>query len=115
LKDTDHSILSGTRKVFRGYQISNSKYDSQRARRDLQNGHNEISFGSANLEKLQYKDSDHSILSGIRKVSRVYQISNSKYDSERARRDLQNGHNGISFGSANPEKLQLNESEHLIL
>ena len=62
MNDTFYLILWGIRKVSRGYQISNSIYDSERARRDLQNGHNVISFGSANPEKLQLKDTDHSIL-----------------------------------------------------
>jgi hypothetical protein len=35
LNESEHLILWGIRKVSRGYQISNSKYDSERARRDL--------------------------------------------------------------------------------
>ena len=41
----------------------------------------------------------------------MYQILNSKYDSERARRDLKYGHSGKSFGLANPQQLLLQDSD----
>jgi hypothetical protein len=48
--------LWSNKKVPRRYQISNSKYDSERTRRDLQYGHIRIFFRSFNQEQWLFKE-----------------------------------------------------------
>jgi hypothetical protein len=71
-----------------GIRFQIKKYDSERVWQDWKFGHNRIFFGSFNPEQLPFKVEYFFILRSIKKVPRRNQISNSKYDSERARQDL---------------------------
>jgi hypothetical protein len=95
IKSNSHSKLNiflyfeAFKKYQGGIRFQIKKYDSERARQDRQFGHNRIFFGSFNQEQLPFKVEYFFILRSIKKVPRRNQISNSKYDSERARLDLQ--------------------------
>jgi hypothetical protein len=95
IKSNSHSKLKiflyfeAFKKYQGGIRFQIKKYDSERARQDRQFGHNRIFFGSFNQEQLPFKVEYFFILRSIKKVPRRNQISNSKYDYERARLDLQ--------------------------